>query len=69
MNNKLRQLCQKYNQIFMDLDNIFLKKHDVNMDYFKIDKIHLNIPGTILLSKEIKRQISYCYIYVYQYFA
>ena len=28
-----------------------------------------NISGTILLSKEIKRQISYCYIYVYQYFA
>jgi len=42
----------------MDLDTIFLKKHDVNMEYFKIDKIHLNIPGTILLSKEIKRQIN-----------
>ena len=35
----------------------FLKKHNMNMAYYKIDKIHLNTRGSKALAKEIKRQI------------
>ena len=51
----------------MNLDDIFLKKVNLNMAYFKIDKIHLNTKGSKALAKEVKRQISYSYIHVYQY--
>ena len=37
--------------------DIFLKKYDVNMAYYKIDKIHLNTRGSKALAKEIKKQI------------
>ena len=41
----------------MNLDEIFLKKHNVNMAYYKIDKIHLNTRGSKALAKELKKQI------------
>ena len=41
INKKLRKLCQKNSHTsFMNLDDIFLKKHNVNMAYYKIDKIY-----------------------------
>ena len=49
--------CQKYGQTsFMNLDDIFLKKHNVNMAYYKIDKIHLNTRGSKALANEIKNK-------------
>ena len=41
---------------FMNLDDIFLKKHNVNMAYYKIDKIHLNTRGSKALANEIKNK-------------
>ena len=41
----------------MNLDDIFLKKHNVNMAYYKIDKIHLNTRGSSkALANEIKNK-------------
>ena len=66
VNKKLQKICQKYEQTsFMNLDLIFLNKHNVNMAYFKMDKIHLNSKGNKALATEIKRQISYSYSHVY----